>query len=118
MAEKIEFRSKLWWWAFLSGLGFRKISDKATSETEKVKYVVDQKKRDICRIENEKQAIKREEKRQRLAEWRKNKKKTHYVDINVNPQKSKKRWYHGYDVVNKISSDNNDEEIKKYKYEK
>lgn len=42
----------------------------------------------------------------------------HYVDININPQRLKPRGYNWYDVANKATDEDDDKEIRKYRYEK
>lgn len=116
MVEKERSISWIWWWGFLAGLGFRKKAKEENEKIEKVKYIIDQQKRDTRRIEEQKQTVKREEKKQRMTEWRKGKKKSRYIDINTNPQRLKKNWYHGYDVANRVANEDPEKEINKYQY--
>lgn len=116
MIDDNEFRKKISSSGFLTGLWFAKKTD-TSSDVEKMKFIIKEEKRAIRIVEDKKQVIKNNEKKQRLVEWKKDKKKMRYVDIKTNPQKGKNRWYNWYDVANKITKENDSDEIKRWKYE-
>lgn len=115
MIKDEEFRRKLSSWGFLSGLWFKK--NNVPVNEDKIKFVIKEKKRTERIVEDDKQIAKYKEKKQRFVEWQKSKRKSHYVDVKVNPQKVKNRWYNWYDVANKLTKENDSEEIKRWKYE-
>ncbi len=121
MIKDEEFRRKLSSWGFLSGLWFKKtnipVNENKIKNEDKIKFVIKEEKRAVRIAEDNKQIVKRKEKKQRFVEWQKSKRKSHYVDVKVNPQKVKNRWYNWYDVANKLTKENDSEEIKRWKYE-
>lgn len=119
----------LWWSWYLSGLWFQRRKNSDKKEVEKIAIETTEKKYTVNEnnvFSNFKLATKASansnvhslKKKKRQTEWGKTKKSMRYVDVNINPQRLKPRGYNGYDVSNKATDEDDEREIKKYKYEK
>lgn len=117
----------LWWSWYLSGLWFqrrnnsnqKKEVDTSIIEINEVEKKIENKNNVFSNFKlATKTSINNDIPSSKKQKKHTNKKNMRYIDMNVNPQRLKPRWYNGYDVSNRATDEDDQKEIQKYKYEK